>query len=179
VLQLTPATKNLAGSSFYKTAVGTSTITADFDATINSGTGADGMTFIIANSAAGATTTSIGDGGGGLGFGGGPPGIAVTLDTFKSTGDPSANFVGVTDGYGTTAGVFHYLATSTNVPNLRSTTHHIKVTVATGVLTVSVDGTQYISVGVTLGPSALVGFSGGTGGATDIHSVKNVVITAG
>ena len=178
VLQLTPATTNKAGTAFYKTAVSSATLTADFDATINSGTGADGLTFILGNPAAGATPTSLGDGGGGLGFGDGPPGIAVTLDTFKSTGDPSANFVGITDGYAATGG-FHYLATSTAVPNLRSVTCHVKVTVAAGLMTVSVDGVQYMSQPVTLGANVLVGFGGGTGGATDIHSVKNVVITAG
>ena len=178
VLQLTPATTNKAGTAFYKTAVSSATLTADFDATINSGTGADGLTFILGNPAAGATPTSLGDGGGGLGFGDGPPGIAVTLDTFKSTGDPSANFVGITDGYAATGG-FHYLATSTAVPNLRSATRHVKVTVAAGLMTVSVDGVQYMSQPVTLGANVLVGFGGGTGGATDIHSVKNVVITSG
>src|SRR5581483_9910466 len=86
---------------------------------------------------------------------------------------------GVTDGYGTTAGVFHYLATSSAVPNLRTATRHVKVTVTSGTMTVSVDGTQYISVPVTLGPNVLVGFGGGTGGATDVHSVSNVVITSG
>ena len=177
VLQLTPAVKSQAGTAFYPTAVSSSTLTADFDLTINSGTGADGMTFILANPAAGATPTSLGDFGGDLGFA--PiPGIAVAFDTFKGTGDPSANFVGITDGE-TATGPLHWLATSTAVPGLRTATRHVKVTVASGVMTVSVDGVQYLSQAVTLGPNVLVGFGGSTGGGTDIHSVKNVVITVG
>jgi hypothetical protein len=46
-------------------------------------------------------------------------------------------------------------------------------------MTVSVDGVQYLSQAVTLGSNVLLGFGGGTGGKTDIHSVKNVVITIG
>jgi Bacterial lectin/Abnormal spindle-like microcephaly-assoc'd, ASPM-SPD-2-Hydin len=176
VLQLTPATANQAGSAFYPTAVSSSTLTAEFDATINGGSGADGLTFVLANPAAGATPTSLGDSGGGLGFLG-TPGVAVALDTYKNAVNPSANFVGITDG--PAAGGLHWLATSTAVPNLRSATRHVKVTVAAGVMTVSVDGTQYLSQAVTLGANVLVGFGGGTGGLTDVHSVKNVVITVG
>jgi hypothetical protein len=73
----------------------------------------------------------------------------------------------------------HWLATSTAVPNLRSAVRHVTVTVNAGVMTVSIDGTQYLSQAVTLGSSVLIGFGGGTGGLTDIHSVKNVAITIG
>jgi hypothetical protein len=41
---------------------------------------------------------------------------------------------------------------------------------------VSVDGVQVINVAVTLPPSVLIGFSGGTGGSTDVHTISNTTI---
>src|SRR3977135_950102 len=107
---------------------------------------------------------------------------SVAWDTYQNSGNPSANFVGISDGQTTPGGPLHWLVTSTtaqNLPSLRSATRHVKVTVASGVMTVSVDGVQYLSQAVTLPPNVLVGFGGGTGGLTDVHSVKNVVITSG
>ena len=71
----------------------------------------------------------------------------------------------------------HWLATSTTVPPLR-TTHTMTVTLVAGTLTVSIDGVRYLTTAVTVGPTVLLGFSGGTGTNTDIHAVSNVAITA-
>jgi hypothetical protein len=178
-LILTPATANTAGTAFWPTPVSSQTLTIAFDAAIDSGTGADGMTLIFANPAAGATPTSVGVIGGGLGFSG-IPGIAVALDTFNSGANPSSNFVGVTDGPTTTASnQLHWIASSSNVPALRGTTRHVVVTVNQGALSVTVDSSAPLKTTVTLAANVLIGFSGGCGGLDDRHAVSNVSITTG
>jgi hypothetical protein len=177
-LQLTQATRmNEAGDAFWPAAVSSSGLTASFTTSISGGTvGANGLTFVLANAA--DSPTALGFHGSGLGFSG-ISGIAVALDTYKSPGNPSGNFVGVTDGPTkvTTRGTLHWLATNTNVPSLR-TTHRVTVNLSGGTLNVTIDGTLVLSTSVTIGPQVLVGFTGGTGNLTDTHSVGNVVLSS-
>lgn len=177
-LELTPATGTLrAGSAFWPTSVDPRGLTVDFDASIGGGTGADGMTFAIQNAAAtGASPAKLGVRGGGLGFSG-ISGIAVALDTFRNSVNPSNNFAGISDGptSSTTTDLLHWLATANLVPRLQNQTHHITVRAAAGVLTVAVDGAQVLSQAVTLPPSAYVGFTAGDGSLTNRHAVSNVV----
>ena len=172
-LILTPNTTSSAGTAFYRTAVPSANLTIGFDATIDQGTGADGMTLAFAN-AANTAPTAIGAPGAGLGFAG-LSGVAVALDTWQTAGDPSANFIGVS----TTAvsGVLKYVATTTAIPNLRNSTHHIDVTVVSGRIKVWIDrgANPVLDTTVTMPPNVLVGFSAGTGGSTDRHSVNNFV----
>ena len=71
-------------------------MTVEFDASIGGGTGADGMTFAIQNAAAtGASASKLGRRGGGLGFSG-ISGLAVALDEYKNSANPSNNFAGIT-----------------------------------------------------------------------------------
>jgi hypothetical protein len=172
-LVLTPATASVTGSSWYGVAVPTSRLTATFTASIGGGTGADGMTFTLLDPT--SATTSIGSGGGGLGYSG-LHGIAVTLDTYKNAPDPSANFVGVaTSGLGTS---LTYAATSTAVGALRTGTHRVNLAVtSTSHLVVTVDGAKLIDSPVTLPANTILGFTAATGGLTDVHTVRNVVIT--
>jgi hypothetical protein len=174
-LDLTQAVKSQNGSAVSYQPVPSDGLHAQFTAQISGGNGADGMTFALLD-ATKATPSSIGAGGGGLGFGR-LPGVAVTLNTFKDTGYPSANFVGIATGTGPNGLTF--AATSSRVPNLRSGSHTIGVNSSGGTLTVTVDGTQYLSAPVTLPPSVLVAFTGATGGLDDVHAVRNVAITAG
>lgn len=98
------------------------------------------------------------------------------MDTYRNTGDPSANFIGVATGG--TGSPFTYAATSTAIPALRTGTHVIDVTVTTaGHILVSIDGTQVIDTAVTVPQNVLVGFSGASGGLTDKHTVSSVKIT--
>jgi hypothetical protein len=175
-LVLTTAAGGQRGSAFWPTAVSSQNLTINFDAAIDSGNGADGLTLTFASPSGGAAPTSLGAGGGGLGFSG-IPGIAVALDTYKNAVNPSANFVGISDGAGSAADVLHWIATATNVPPLRGVTRHVTATLAGGLLTVAIDGVTYLSSVVTLPPSVLVGFTGGCGGLTDRHAVSNVSIS--
>ncbi|WP_330308751.1 MULTISPECIES: choice-of-anchor D domain-containing protein [unclassified Streptomyces] len=173
-LVLTKTVQNTKGSGVQATAVPSARLKATFTAAIGGGTGADGLALLLLDSSK-ATPKALGGGGGGLGYAG-LPGIAITLDTHRNTGDPSANFVGVaTGGNGSP---FTYAATSTAVPALRTGTHVVDVSVTTaGHILVSVDGTQVIDTAVTLPPNVLVGFSGATGGSTDNHTVNGVKVT--
>ncbi|MER5467068.1 hypothetical protein [Streptomyces sp. NPDC002685] len=173
-LVLTQAVQGARGSAVQGTAVPSARLKATFTAAIGGGTGADGLALLLLD-AAKATPTALGAGGGGLGYAG-LPGIAVTLDTHRNTGDRSANFVGV--AVGGTGSPFTYAATSTAVPALRTGTHVVDVTVTTaGHVLVAVDGTQVIDTAVALPQNVLVGFAAATGSATDNHTVRGVKIT--
>ncbi len=153
-------------------------ITATFDAFIGSGSGADGLTFTLADASV-TQPTALGVNGGGEGFSG-VTGIAVSLDTWKNAVNPSNNFVGIANGSVPGAGnELNYVATNTSIPSLENATHHFVVTTTSTGITVTMDGTQVLNYATTsLPPYVLVGFTGGTGGFNDIHQVQNVSITA-
>jgi len=174
---LTPAVANKAGSVVWPTPVASSGLDVTFTSVIGGGTGADGLALVLLDPAH-ATSSSLGVVGSGLGFGG-LTGVAVGLDTHQGTGNPSANFVGVSDGALPSVpkqNVLHWLATSSAIGKLRTGSHVVHVVVSGGQLVVSVDGVQVINVAVTLPPSVLIGFSGGTGGSTDVHTISNTTI---
>ncbi|MEU6142957.1 choice-of-anchor D domain-containing protein [Streptomyces sp. NPDC047081] len=175
-LQLTQASPDQAGSAVFPVPVLTDGLKAAFTTVVGGGTGADGLTFSLIDPAR-ATPTALGAKGGGLGWTG-VPGVAVTFDTYKNGTDPSANFVGIaTAGTGTS---LTYASTTTGVPNLRAGPHTVVVSVAGKTLTVTMDGVQLLRTTVaSLSPTAFVAFTGGTGGKTDIHTVRDVAVTAG
>lgn len=174
-LQLTQASTSQRGSAVWPVPVLTDGLKASFTTVIGGGTGGDGLTFSLLDPAR-TTPSALGGVGGGLGYAG-LPGVAVAFDTYKNPSDPSANYVGIATG-GTTSGLT-YASTTTNVPNLRSGTHAVSVTVTGKTVTVSVDGTQRLRTTVaSLPPTALLAFTGGTGGVTDIHAVRGASITA-
>ena len=176
VVQTTAATAHQAGSAFYEQPLESKHLIVEYDQTIGSGTGADGQTLTFAD-ASKAAPSALGEEGGGLGFAG-ISGIAVAFDTYKNSVNPSNNFVGVSDGRGTEAGTLHWLATSTSIPALRTATRHVKVEVLEGTVTVWVEGTKYLSTAVAMPAKVLLGFTGGTGGATDVHKAANVTVAA-
>ncbi|HEU4675948.1 MAG TPA: hypothetical protein VFS29_08170, partial [Motilibacteraceae bacterium] len=163
-----------AGSAFATSTLAAEGLDATFTAQIGGGTGADGLTLTLLDPAAPAT--SLGNAGGGLGYGG-LSGVAVTLDTWKNGEDPSGNFVGVADGTLTSKADLHYLATSSDITELRTGTHTVHVHVSGGRLTVDVDGTRRIDVAVTLPATVRPGFTGANGGSTDDHIVRGVTVT--
>jgi len=177
-LQLTDSTTPSAkGSAFWPTPVDSSYLDVSFDAAIDSGGGADGMTLALADPSKGAVPTSLGVNGGGLGWAR-IPGVAVALDTYQNGTDPSNNFIGVASGFSATNNDnLIWQATSTAVPPLRNTVRHIRVLVTAGQLSVSVDGAQVLQTPVTMPPNTLIGFTGADGAITDRHAVSNVSIT--
>src|SRR6185312_11399954 len=117
-LQLTPATNWVSGSAFYPVPVPGIGITAAFDAYIGPGSGADGMTFTLADASV-TQPTAIGDNGGGEGFSG-INGIALSLDTWQKHTKPSSNLVGIAT---TSAPVqsMNYVKTNTAIPSMINT----------------------------------------------------------
>ena len=175
-LHLTSGTGlNQAGSSFWPTPVSSAYLAVSFTSFIGSGTGGNGTAFVLAD--ASDAPTSLGSPGAGLGFAG-IPGVAVALDTEQDPGNPSANFVGVTDGplSGTGPPELHWLATDTAVRPLLGP-DQVTIVLDHGVVTVTVDSVQVMDQVVAIGPKVLVGFTGSTGALTDIHSVSNVSIS--
>jgi hypothetical protein len=177
-LVLTTAANGQAGSAIYSVPEPSNGLTATFTAKIGGGTGADGMTLSLLDPAK-AGPTALGGAGGDLGYGG-LPGIAVTLNTYKNPGYPSANFIGIATGTSTSGLAF--AATATNVPALRTGSHTIGVGVSGQTVTVSIDGRQGLAHTLpanTIPSSVLAGFTGGTGSRDDQHAVTTASITAG
>ena len=178
-LQLTPNTIWQAGSAFWPTAVPGVGVTASFDIFIGSstsGSGADGMTFTLAN-ASDTQPTALGVNGGGEGFSG-IDGIAVSFDTWQDTGYPSNNFVGIATT-NSPQQLLNYVATNTAIPALRNTVHHVVVSTNANGITVTMDGNQVLYYPTALPSKVLAGFTAATGGFNDVHQVQNVNITTG
>jgi hypothetical protein len=174
-LVLTTAQPSQTGTAVFSSPVPSDGLRASFTATIGGGGGADGMTFAMLDASAN-TTNSIGTGGGGMGFSG-LPGVAVVLDTCQNGNDPSNNFIALSTGGN--ADSLTYLATATNIPDLRAGSHTILVTVVGGTVNVAVDGVPVLSAAVSMPSTILPAFTAATGGLTDNHVVSNVNIASG
>jgi hypothetical protein len=172
---LTHAVQNQRGSVVYPAAVTTNGLRVQFNAQIGGGTGADGMTFALLNPAK-TTQTALGADGGGLGYGG-LSGVAVTLDTFKDAGYPSDNFIGIATGTGTNASQLKFAQTVRGIGKLRVGTHSVEVTYSGGVLVVYLDGAQVLQRAISLPATSRLAFTAGTGGSTDVHTVRDVAIS--
>jgi hypothetical protein len=96
---------------------------------------------------------------------------------YQNDGDPNANFTGIGTSDGTSVGPVHYVATRRLLAPLTSGTHTVDVTITAGHLTALIDGTYRVSHAVTVPQSAYLAFTAGTGGLTDVHTVRDVVIT--
>ena len=171
-VQLTAAVIGLAGSAIYATPVPTAHLQANFTIAIGGGTGADGLTFMLLDPTK-SSPSSVGSNGAGLGFAG-LTGVAVAFVTHAQSGITSNNFAGIETG---TAAGATFVTSSTAVPNLRSGTHEVTVAVVGGSLVVTIDGSALFTTPVAAIPATgLVGFSGATGGLTDVHSVSGLHI---
>ncbi|MER5878620.1 hypothetical protein ABT119_22215 [Streptomyces sp. NPDC001910] len=174
-LQLTRTAAHQAGSAVFQVPVVTDGLKAAFVTVIGGGSGGDGLTFGLLDPAR-ATPTALGADGGGLGWAG-KPGVAITFDTHRNTGDPSANFIGVTAATGDSSRTL--ATTSARVPDLRSGPHAVAIAVSGKTLSVWMDGARLLTATVPALPAtALPVFTGANGGKTDNHAVRDTVITA-
>ena len=195
--ELTSVLPSLAGSTFSPVAQPSSKITSvKFTMTMGGGTGADGLDLVFGDVSAGATPSSLGGKGGMMGFAGfaSPiPGVAVSFDTFKNSGDPSDKFVGVCKGtFNVPVLPAQRCKTAVKMPSyihLRGdtpVTHTVEVLITAGKINaVKIDGIVrvnsaqmlYSGTDLVLAPSVLIGFTSSTGSLTDLHAVSNVVVT--
>jgi hypothetical protein len=170
---LTRAVAHQAGSVIYPRAVSTASLHATFGIQIGGGNGANGMAFALLSPT--SSIASVGGLGQGLGLAG-LNGIGVALATYQAPGDPSANFVAIT--VGTSAGQPAIKSSSSAIEPLRVGAHTVTIAVAGGEMYVYLDGAQVLRHSMIL-TSAFLAFTGGTGGLTDVHAVRNAAIAAG
>lgn len=167
-IRLTEADNGQAGSAILSAPVNTASLRVGFDAEFTGGTGGDGMALALWDADQPATT--LGGAGGNLGL---PrsQGLAVTFDTYRNQEDPSGNLVGLirTDRDGRT-----YLDSTTDIPNLRTGTHHVEVAVDVGRIRVILDGRTVLDAAAPVPAVARLGFTAATGGLDDRHSILNV-----
>jgi len=166
-VRLTSANVSQAGSVVYDVPQPSDGLLANFTTSMGGGTGGDGMTLALLD-ASSADTSALGSDGAGLGWAG-ESGVAVALVTHSTGGEPSSPFVGVATG--SSGGVPTFAATSTtNVPDLRTGTHNVQVSVSGQTITVDIDGQQALSTTLvpgTIPANVLVGFTAGTGNPDD------------
>lgn len=176
-LELSPSDTHKAGDAVDGTPVPSAGLTASFTAQLTGGAAGDGLTFGLLDATT-STATALGGTDDGLGFAG-LSGVAVVLGTHRQSGIRSDNFVGVATTTPGSNGGLTYLATSTNIPSLRTGTHTVSVQVTGNQLDVSVDGTLVLSPTVTLPASVLPAFTAGTGRDGAHHVVSGVTIASG
>jgi hypothetical protein len=184
-LQLTNGGQSEAGSAFFTTPVNISNFTTDFTFQLSDAQ-ADGMTFTIQNSSAGAT--ALGPAGGGLGYGpdtpGGTPGIsnsiAVKFDLYSNAGEGDDSTGLYTNGASPTVPANDMTASGVILNSGDTMSVHITYDGATLSMTItdfSVNATFSTSWPINIpqtigGNNAFVGFTAGTGGLTASQKIE-------
>ena len=181
-LELTDGGTKEATSAFWTTPVNIQAFTTNFTFQLTSAV-ADGFTFTIQNGSA----TAVGGGGGGLGYGGITNSVAIKFDLYSNSGEgtdstglytngtlpitPAIDMTGsgvVLSNGNTIAGQLVYDGTTLTL-NLTDTVTYKTYSHA---FTINIPAT----VGAN---SALVGFTGATGGYTSIQNIKTWTFTPG
>jgi len=167
---LTPAQTNKAGAALYEAPVRTNGLTASFTLMSSGGTNGDGTTFALLDPAA-TSAASIGASGSALGVAG-LPGVLVAFVTHAQNGIGVPNFAAVMTG--SDVGPLTVVASTTQIPDLRAAPRRIGITITGTTIAVSVDGSTALTATVpSLTPSAIIGFTAGTGLTTDVHAVSD------
>jgi hypothetical protein len=185
-LQLTNGGQTEAGSAFFTTPVNITNFTTDFTFQLSDAM-ADGITFTIQNSSAGAK--ALGPTGGGLGYGpdstGGTPGIsnsvAVKYDLYSNEGEGDDSTGLYTNGASPTTPAKDMTASGVILNNGDTMTVHITydgTTLAMTITDTTVNATFSTSWPVNIpqtigGNTAFVGFTGGTGGETASQKIES------
>lgn len=177
-LSLNPVAASKAGSAVYSVPAPSDGLHAAFTVSMGGGSGGEGMTLALLDATT-AQVTALGQAGQGLGWAG-QPGVAVALVTHPTGSEPGSPFVGIATGSSGNAPVF--AATSTSIPDLRTGTHAVGVSVSGQTVTVTIDAVQVLSATLpdgTVPPSVLVGFTSSTSNETGSHVVSGVSLGSG
>ncbi len=184
VLRVVPSLLTQSGSAWFNTKQSVvNGFETEFTFTMTNG-GADGMAFVVQDSASG--TSALGTGGGALGYTGIENSLAVELDTFANpevVGE-NANHVAV---HSNGTGANNALTTATRLGTAdpafdlnNAAQHSARIAYVPGTLEIFLDGnvTADLSVSVDLDAlldldngRALVGFTAGAGGQTQNHDI--------
>ena len=179
-LLLCSAKNNSSGAVFFNQPINLSICSrwkAEFDFRMNGGTAADGIAFNFLD--APPTGFVLGQG---LGIPSGANGLKVCFDTYNNCITPTSSKVPKIEiRYGTGYNECSPQPTLENINNslsfIRSATYnHALITYDNGNITVSVNGTVLLTATQLFNFSGYLGFTASTGGSTDNHSIKNVII---
>jgi hypothetical protein len=187
-LRLTDGGANEAGSAFYTTPVNVQSFTSDFTIQPTNAT-ADGMTFVIQN----AGTTALGPGGGGLGYGPPAPGgtagiapsVALKFDLYSNSGE-GTNSIGLYTGGASPTTPATTLGGGVDLHSGDPLNVHItydgatlRFTITDANIPADTFSTSWpIDIPTTVGGNtALVGFTGGTGGLSATQDVLSWIFT--
>ncbi|MEY3591615.1 MAG: hypothetical protein RLZZ38_572, partial [Bacteroidota bacterium] len=176
-LILTNIAGNQSGGVFYSTPINLTQCqkwTVDFDYRIWGGSAADGLAFCFLS----VPPTGFVSGGG-VGIPGTSNGLKIILDTWNNCGGPNPElqiYSGI--GYNEcAAGIVKVDNTLGNLGFVRSNSYQpAKITYNNGVVTLFINNIQYLTANFPIGFTGYMGFTASTGGATDQHSIRNVVI---
>ncbi len=176
-LILTNAFNNQSGGIFYNTPINLNVCqqwTVEFEYRIWGGSAADGLAFCFLN----VPPTGF-VAGGGVGIPGTAQGLKVVLDTWNNCGGPNPElqiYSGI--GYNEcAAGIVKLENTTGNLNFVRSNQYQAaKITYDNGVITLFINNIQYLTANFPIGFTGYMGFTASTGGATDQHSIRNVII---
>ena len=176
--QLTAAQGVQAGQIVWPTPIGTDNLQLSFTVTTSSASTppADGFAVVLGDPSLGANLSSLGANGQGLGAKG-IPGLAFTFDDYENPGDPPVPYIGVTRGEAV-SWENPYFYSDTGISALASPnqiiTHSYVVTLAQGLLTISMDGVQILSGKVTPPPIAYLYVTASTGSLWEQTQITNI-----
>jgi gliding motility-associated-like protein len=178
-LILTNNIGNSSGAIFYNQAIDLGTCyqwNVQFDFRMFDGTSADGIAFCFLD----VPPTGFVSGGG-VGIPSTANGIKVVFDTYNNCGGANPE-IQIYSGPGYNeciAGITTLNNVGGNLNFLRSSTYNTAViSYNYGVVTVSVNGTQYLTGTYNLNFAGYMGWTASTGGSNDRHSIRNATIYA-
>ena len=176
-LVLTNAFGNQSGGIFYNTPINLSICqkwTVEFDYRMWGGSAADGLAFCFLS----VPPTGFVSGGG-VGIPATANGLKVVLDTWNNCGGPNPElqiYSGI--GYNEcAAGIVKLENNAGNLNFIRSNSYQpAKITYDNGLITLYINNIQYLTANFPVGFTGYMGFTASTGGSTDQHSIRNVII---
>ena len=178
-LILTNNVGNSSGAIFYNQPIDLGTCyqwNVEFDFRMFDGTSADGIAFCFLD----VPPTGFVSGGG-VGIPSTANGIKVVFDTYNNCGGANPE-IQIYSGPGYNeciAGITTLNNVGGNLNFLRSSTYNTAViSYNYGVVTVSVNGTQYLTGTYNLNFAGYMGWTASTGGSNDRHSIRNATIYA-
>ena len=176
-LILTNVAGSQSGAVFFNTPINLTQCqkwTVEFEYRIWGGSAADGLAFcFISVPPAGFVP------GGGVGIPGTANGLKVILDTWNNCGGPNPElqiYSGI--GYNEcAAGIVKVDNSFGTLGFVRSNSYQpAKITYDNGLVTLWINNIQYLTANFPIGFTGYMGFTASTGGATDQHSIRNVMI---
>jgi Legume lectin domain/Chitobiase/beta-hexosaminidase C-terminal domain/Bacterial lectin len=175
-LELTDGNSNEARSAFFTIPVNVQQFSSSFNFKLTNAS-ADGFTFTIQ----GNSQTALGSVGGSLGYGGIPKSVAVKFDLFSNEGEGPDSTGLYTDGASPTVPAINLTTTGINLHSgdIFNVLLTYDGTILTEVITDTVTNatvTEKYTVNIPAlvgGPTAYVGFTGGSGGATAVQQILN------